>query len=33
MRPIKRAQCDVLIVRPESNTGELPVQEDASTGA
>jgi nucleotide-binding universal stress UspA family protein len=30
---IKRAQCDVLIVRPESDTGELPVPEDAATGA
>ena len=26
---LKRAQCDVLIVRPETNIGELPVPEDA----
>ena len=30
---IKRARCDVLIVRPETNTGELPVPEDAASGA
>ena len=29
---LKRAECDVLIVRPEANTGELPVPEDAPSG-
>ncbi len=28
----KRATCDVLIVRPENDTGELEVPEDAPTG-
>jgi nucleotide-binding universal stress UspA family protein len=27
---LKRAKCDVLIVRPETDTGDLPVPEDAS---
>ena len=29
---LKRAQCDVLIVRPEVNTGEVPVPEDTASG-
>lgn len=29
---LKRAECDVLIVRPEVDTGDLPVPEDAPAG-